>query len=141
MLYADPAIAWETFPAPARGLPGANVGQAADARFSVADGTSLHLQRFIWADGDVIDAHLDDHDPHVWPIEHAAHATHAVEYGLWGGVGLGLFTYAITGNKRAALVAGGLGAGGGVYRGAHKPKQSRKVFLLSEFIAVSRLCA
>lgn len=141
MLYADPAIAWETFPAPARGLPGANVGQVADARFSITGGSGLHLQRFTWATGDVIDAHLDDDDPHVFPIEHAARATHAFEYGAWSGIGLGLLAYAFTGDKRAALVVGSLAAGGGVYHGAHTPKQSRKVFLLSEFVAASRLCA
>jgi hypothetical protein len=141
MMYADPAIAWETFPPPAQGLSGANVGQVADGRFSVADGSSLHLQRFIGATGDVIDAHLDDDDPHVSPIKHAAHATHALEYGAWTGLGLGLLTYVFTGDKRAALVVGGLGASGGVYHGAHTPKQSRKVFLLSDVVAAWRRAA
>ncbi len=121
-------IAWETFPAPSCGLPGAEVGQVADARFALADGTSLHLQRFIRASGDVIEAHLDDHDACTAPIQHAAHATRAIEYGVEFGLGLGLLTYVITGDKRAALAAGSLGAAGGAYAGAHTPTQTRRVF-------------
>jgi hypothetical protein len=56
-----------------------------------------------------------------------------------GGLGLGLLTYLVTRDAKAALVLGGLGAGGGAYLGAHTPRQRRKVFLLSDFIAAWRL--
>lgn len=121
-------VVWETFPAPSCGLPGADVGQCADARLPLPGGRSLHLQRFIRASGDVIEAHLDDHDACTAPVEHAAHATRAIEYGVGFGLGVGLITYALTGNKRDALTAGGLSAGGGFYLGAHTPTQTRRVF-------------
>jgi hypothetical protein len=35
MAYLDPAIAWHSFPAPSCLLPGSNIGQVADARFSI----------------------------------------------------------------------------------------------------------
>jgi hypothetical protein len=121
-------IAWETFPAPSCGLPGADVGQVDDARLALKSGRSLHLQRFVRPSGDVIEAHLDDHDACTAPVQHAAHATRAIEYGVGFGLGVGLITYALTGNKRDALTAGGLSAGGGFYVGAHTPTQTRRVF-------------
>src|SRR5215831_4458020 len=75
-------IAWGTFPAPSCDLPGADVGQVADSRFALANQESLHLQRFITSSEDVIEAHLDDHDACVAPIQHAADATRAIEYGI-----------------------------------------------------------
>jgi hypothetical protein len=134
--YADWATVRDTFPAPSYSLPGANVGQVADARYSVA-GSSLHWQLF----RDFIELHLDDPDPLVSPIEHAAQATHALEYGLWGGVGVVLATLFLTRDARATRLLGGLGVSTGVILGAHRPKQRRRVFRLSDFVAAWRRCA
>lgn len=141
MLYLDPSIGWDTFPTASYSLPGANVGQFADARYSIADGSSLHLQLFRSAAGVFVDIHLDDQDPLVSPIGHAAQATHALEYGAWGGIGAGLLALLVTRDEKVARVLGGLGVGTGVFLGAHTPKQTRRVFLLSDFVAAWRLCA
>lgn len=141
MLYLDPSVAWDTFPTASYSLPGANVGQFADARYSLADGSSLHLQLFRDAARVFIEIHLDDQDPLVSPIGHAAQATHALEYGVWGGIGASLLALLVTRDEKAARVLGGLGVGTGVFLGAHTPKQTRRVFLLSDFVAAWRLCA
>jgi len=121
-------IAWETFPAPSCGLPGADIGQSADARFALTGGRSLHLQRFMRPSGEVVEAHLDEHDACTAPIEHAAHATRAIEYGVSAGLGISLIAYVLTGSRKAALTAGSLALGGGIFVGAHTPTQDRRVF-------------
>jgi len=127
-LSSDDHIDWDSFPVPACGLPGSDVGQIADMRFSLTDGTGLHGQRF--PDGRV-EFHLDQVDACRAPIEHGARETRMVQYGAWGALVFGALGYVADG-PRGALLWGGLGAGGGVAFGANTPKRSRRVFALPE---------
>lgn len=130
----DPRIDWSSFPAPRCSLPGADVGQLDDRRYSVTDGTGLHVQRFRVGGELVIDAHVDPHDACTLPIEHAAHSTRAFEYAAIGAAAAGLLAYLLTGSGKMAAGAAVIGAGGGGLAGAQTPKQRRVVVHLATLI-------
>lgn len=134
---SHPMVDWSSFPAPKCSLPGADVGQLADWRYSVTDGSGLHLQRFQHGSRLFIDAHVDSHDACTLPIEHAAHSTRAFEYGAICAAAAGLLTYLVTGSGKAAVGAAIIGASGGGLAGAHTPKQRRVVVDLAALIVPS----
>lgn len=125
------AVDWASFPPPSCSLPGADIGQIADYRYTVGNGTGLHLQGGLANGIVVIDAHLDPRDGCTRPIEHALEATCAVEYAAVGAFAASVLAYILRGSGKAVARAALLGAGGGALAGAHVPKQRRVVFALA----------
>ena len=135
IIEGDPAVLWASFPKVSCKLPGAKVGQVADFRFTIGDGTGFHCQRFI-ADGvRIVAAHLDDHDGCTRGVEHAANATRAVEFGAIGAGLAALAALAFTRNPKIIAGIGAAGAGGGALLGAHTPTQARVFFDLADYVA------
>ena len=130
----DDPVDWSTFPPPSCSLPGAEIGQVSDRRYTLTDGKGLHLQGF---SGQIIDAHIDDVDACTLPVEHAAQQTNAVEFSLLASLGTMLITYLATRSARATFAVGAVAAGVGAYVGANTPKQKRRVFLLADILATA----
>lgn len=128
------AVAWSSFPAtPACTMPGIDVGQKTDTRFSLADSKQgLHMQSF--PEGHV-DLHLDESDACRGPIEHLAADTKLVE-GAALGAFIGLVAAALTGGRAAALIPAGAGLGAAF--GAATPAKARRVFRLRDLLPTFR---
>ncbi len=124
------AVAWGSFPStPACTLPGIDVGQKTDARFSIAESKQgLHVQSF--AEGH-IDLHLDEADACRGPIEHLAADTKLVE-GAALGAFIGLVIVALTGGRAAVLIPAVAGVGAAL--GAATPAKTRRVFRLRDLL-------
>ncbi len=135
IIEGDPAVRWSSFPRVSCKVPGAKVGQVADFRFTVGDGTGFHCQRFIIKGVRIVAAHLDDHDGCTRGIDHAATATRAIEFGAVGAGLAALVARAFTRDRKLIAAVGAAGAGGGALLGAHTPTQTRVFFDLADYVA------
>jgi hypothetical protein len=130
-IQADDPVDWTTFPATSCDLPGAAVDQSADFRYSLTDGSGLHIQQF---PAGHFEAHIDVCDACSSPVEHAATETRAVEFAAMAASGVGLLAWALSGSGKVALAAAGVAAVGGGLVGANTPKKRRKVHALRSFL-------